>query len=117
MFRNTFQSGFLSILYSIGSKPLQIWDKQGACGMLYACSRCRALCDDGSPSTTPATRDYAQLQQITHTYSCASAAPAACCGELLPAKCPHTQGIGCQHRLLFYARKPDLIMSYGSRTT
>lgn len=29
MFRNTFQSGFLSILYSIGSKPLQIWDKQG----------------------------------------------------------------------------------------
>ena len=28
MFRNTFQSGFLSILYSIGSKPLQIWDKK-----------------------------------------------------------------------------------------
>jgi len=27
MFRSTFQSGFLSILYSIGSKPLQIWDK------------------------------------------------------------------------------------------
>ena len=27
MFRNTFQSGFLSILYSIGSKPLQIWEK------------------------------------------------------------------------------------------
>jgi len=26
MFRNTYQSGFLSILYSIGSKPLQIWD-------------------------------------------------------------------------------------------
>ncbi|KAF0515521.1 DUF667-domain-containing protein [Gigaspora margarita] len=25
MFRNTFQSGFLSILYSIGNKPLQIW--------------------------------------------------------------------------------------------
>eukprot|EP00887_Chlorella_sp_A99_P000021 scaffold16.g21.t1 len=25
MFRQTFQSGFLSILYSIGSKPLQIW--------------------------------------------------------------------------------------------
>ena len=23
-----FQSGFLSILYSIGSKPLQIWDKK-----------------------------------------------------------------------------------------
>ena len=27
MFRNTFQSGFLSILYSIGSRPLQIWEK------------------------------------------------------------------------------------------
>ncbi|WZN62581.1 cilia- and flagella-associated protein 20 [Chloropicon roscoffensis] len=27
MFRNTYQSGFLSILYSIGSKPLSIWDK------------------------------------------------------------------------------------------
>ncbi|KAJ6694813.1 ORF PROTEIN [Salix koriyanagi] len=30
MFKNTFQSGFLSILYSLGSKPLQIWDKEGA---------------------------------------------------------------------------------------
>lgn len=30
MFKNTFQSGFLSILYSIGSKPLQIWDKKVA---------------------------------------------------------------------------------------
>ena len=29
MFRNTYQSGFLSVLYSIGSKPLQIWDKKG----------------------------------------------------------------------------------------
>lgn len=28
MFKNTFQSGFLSILYSIGSKPLQVWGKQ-----------------------------------------------------------------------------------------
>ena len=30
MFKNSYQSGFLSILYSIGSKPLQIWDSQGA---------------------------------------------------------------------------------------
>lgn len=30
MFKNAFQSGFLSVLYSIGSKPLEIWDKQGA---------------------------------------------------------------------------------------
>ena len=29
MFRNAYQAGFLSILYSIGSKPLQIWDKKG----------------------------------------------------------------------------------------
>ena len=29
MFRNTYQAGFLSIFYSIGSKPLQIWDKEG----------------------------------------------------------------------------------------
>ncbi|XP_035679682.1 cilia- and flagella-associated protein 20-like [Branchiostoma floridae] len=28
MFKNTFQSGFLSILFSIGSKPLEIWDKK-----------------------------------------------------------------------------------------
>ncbi|XP_061584795.1 cilia- and flagella-associated protein 20-like [Cololabis saira] len=28
MFKNTFQGGFLSILFSIGSKPLQIWDKK-----------------------------------------------------------------------------------------
>ena len=28
MFKNTFQSGFLSVLYSIGSKPLQIWEKE-----------------------------------------------------------------------------------------
>ena len=27
LFKNTYQSGFLSILYSIGSKPLQIWSK------------------------------------------------------------------------------------------
>ena len=28
MFRNTFQSGFLSIFYSLGSKPLQLWSQQ-----------------------------------------------------------------------------------------
>ncbi|KAH1166008.1 cilia- and flagella-associated protein 20-like [Mauremys mutica] len=28
MFKNTFQSSFLSMLYSISSKPLQIWDKK-----------------------------------------------------------------------------------------
>ncbi|KAL6735878.1 hypothetical protein Aduo_006280 [Ancylostoma duodenale] len=28
MFHNTFQSGLLSVLYSIGSNPLQLWEKQ-----------------------------------------------------------------------------------------
>lgn len=28
MFKNSYQSGFLSILYAIGSKPLQIWDQE-----------------------------------------------------------------------------------------
>nr|XP_024397995.1 cilia- and flagella-associated protein 20-like isoform X1 [Physcomitrium patens] len=32
MFKNTFQSGFLSIFYSLGSKPLQIWDKESQNG-------------------------------------------------------------------------------------
>ncbi|KAL5573719.1 hypothetical protein UlMin_023316 [Ulmus minor] len=36
MFKNTFQSGFLSILYSLGSKPLQIWDKEGEFGFLLS---------------------------------------------------------------------------------
>uniref|UniRef100_A0A1I8F2Y1 DUF667 domain-containing protein n=1 Tax=Macrostomum lignano TaxID=282301 RepID=A0A1I8F2Y1_9PLAT len=27
MFKDTFQSGFLSVLYSIGSKPLTIWNR------------------------------------------------------------------------------------------
>lgn len=28
MFRGTFQTGYLSIFYSVGSNPLQIWSKQ-----------------------------------------------------------------------------------------
>lgn len=28
MFKDTFQGGFLSILYSIGSKPLDIWSSE-----------------------------------------------------------------------------------------
>ncbi|KAL2585004.1 hypothetical protein AAZV13_14G161300 [Glycine max] len=34
MFKNTFQSGFLSILYSSGSKPLQIRDKECECFLI-----------------------------------------------------------------------------------
>jgi hypothetical protein len=36
LFHNTYQSGFLTIFYAIGSKPLQIWDKQG--GRLVTCA-------------------------------------------------------------------------------
>ncbi|KAG6496292.1 hypothetical protein ZIOFF_044153 [Zingiber officinale] len=36
MFKNTFQSGFLSILYSLGTKPLQIWDKEVYIAATYA---------------------------------------------------------------------------------
>ena len=39
MFKNTFQSGFLSILYSIGSKPLQIWEKKVRKFMLNLCDK------------------------------------------------------------------------------
>jgi hypothetical protein len=28
MFKNKYQAGFLSVLYSIGAKPLQIWEEQ-----------------------------------------------------------------------------------------
>lgn len=34
MFKNAYQSGFLSILYSIGSKPLQIWDRQSMSSLI-----------------------------------------------------------------------------------
>lgn len=30
MFKSSYQSGFLSLLYSIGSKPLSIWGSEGA---------------------------------------------------------------------------------------
>ena len=40
MFKNAYQSGFLSIMYSIGSKPLQIWDKQvRVCVRVCVCAR------------------------------------------------------------------------------
>ena len=39
MFKNAYQSGFLSILYSIGSKPLQIWDRQSTCSLIFSTKR------------------------------------------------------------------------------
>lgn len=40
MFKNTFQSGFLSILYSIGSKPLQIWEKKVSVDIHFQPAHC-----------------------------------------------------------------------------
>lgn len=48
MFRNTFQSGFLSILYSLGNKPLQLWDKHGTLRAREAAVRaCVGALSDG----------------------------------------------------------------------
>lgn len=44
MFKNTFQSGFLSILYSIGSKPLQIWDKKVSLRDMQSIQRGSSMC-------------------------------------------------------------------------
>jgi hypothetical protein len=43
MFKNSYQSGFLSILYAIGSKPLQLWDCKGE------------ICTLGQPASPPFT--------------------------------------------------------------
>jgi hypothetical protein len=61
MFKNSYQSGFLSILYSIGSKPLQIWDKTGAPtrirararALLRACARTSRPCPGPRASAPP----------------------------------------------------------------
>jgi hypothetical protein len=34
MFKGTFQSGFLSLLSAVGSKPLSIWSSEGECGTI-----------------------------------------------------------------------------------
>lgn len=35
MFKNVFQSGFLSIFYSLGSQPLQIWEQHAGEGRIH----------------------------------------------------------------------------------
>jgi len=39
MFKNTFQSGFISILYSVGSQPLKIWDKKVPYRLPHRCRK------------------------------------------------------------------------------
>jgi len=66
MFKNTFQSGFLSILYSIGSKPLQIWDKKVRLYTLF--TRYHRHSDSWMATRLPSSmhRFYANLQFITN---------------------------------------------------
>lgn len=74
MFRNTFQSGFLSILYSLGSKPLQIWESQEANGHI------KRLTDEELQS---AVLELASANVATTYISC-PADPAAILGIKLP---------------------------------
>jgi hypothetical protein len=74
MFKNTFQSGFLSILYSIGSKPLQLWDKAVANGHIS-----RITDEDIQSSVLELTS-----ANVATTYITCPADPAATLGVKLP---------------------------------
>jgi hypothetical protein len=61
--RCSYQSGFLSILYSIGSKPLQIWDKEGELVQCTAVCKCGAtLCN--APPATAASCFHVAVQHL-----------------------------------------------------
>lgn len=74
MFKNTFQSGFLSILYSIGSKPLQLWDKTVANGHIT-----RITDEDIQSSVLEVASN-----NVATTYITCPADPAATLGVKLP---------------------------------
>lgn len=74
MFKNTFQSGFLSILYSIGSKPLQIWDKEVVNGHI------KRLTDEDIQSNVLEILG----SNVSTTYITCPADPAATLGIKLP---------------------------------
>jgi Protein of unknown function (DUF667) len=74
MFKNTFQSGFLSILYSIGSKPLQLWDRAVANGHIT-----RITDEDIQSSVLELTS-----ANVATTYITCPADPAATLGVKLP---------------------------------
>ncbi|KAF9093222.1 hypothetical protein BGX29_010040 [Mortierella sp. GBA35] len=55
MFKNTFQSGFLSVFYSVGSDPLQLWAKR--VGPPPSTTKSQSTTNDSdSPSTPPPTQ-------------------------------------------------------------
>merc|ERR1712042_336407 len=74
MFKNTFQSGFLSILYSIGSKPLQIWDKKVRNGHI------KRITDNDIQSLVLEIEGT----NVSTTYICAPADPKKTLGIKLP---------------------------------
>ncbi|KAL2898153.1 Cilia- and flagella-associated protein 20 [Bienertia sinuspersici] len=74
MFKNTFQSGFLSILYSLGSKPLQIWDKEVSNGHIK-----RPMDDDIQSNVLEVVGS-----NIQSTYITCPADPSATLGIKLP---------------------------------
>eukprot|EP00252_Welwitschia_mirabilis_P008280 TRINITY_DN20023_c0_g1_i1.p1 TRINITY_DN20023_c0_g1~~TRINITY_DN20023_c0_g1_i1.p1 ORF type:complete len:191 (-),score=33.30 TRINITY_DN20023_c0_g1_i1:242-814(-) len=74
MFKNTFQSGFLSILYSLGSKPLQIWDKEVVDGHV------KRIQDDDIQSNVLEIIG----QHVNTTYITCPADPSATLGIKLP---------------------------------
>ena len=65
MFRNTYQSGFLSILYSIGSKPLSIWDKNGKWSVVLS-NRKGVVCTD-TETCLSFFRSFVRLQCVMVT--------------------------------------------------
>merc|ERR1711970_292613 len=74
MFKTTYQSGFLSILYSIGSKPLQIWDKQVRNGHI------KRITDQDIQSLVLEIEGT----NVSTTYICAPADPKKTLGIKLP---------------------------------
>ncbi|KAF9549864.1 hypothetical protein EC957_002435 [Mortierella hygrophila] len=52
MFKNTFQSGFLSVFYSLGSDPLQLWAKRVG-PPPSSTSKSQSSSNDEDSSTTP----------------------------------------------------------------
>ncbi|KAG0073031.1 hypothetical protein BGZ89_000044 [Linnemannia elongata] len=53
MFKNTFQSGFLSVFYSLGSDPLQLWAKRVGPPPSSASKPQSTSNDEDSPTTPP----------------------------------------------------------------
>jgi hypothetical protein len=69
MFKNTFQSGFISIFYSVGSKPLQIWDSEG---VPFGGGSCVAQHAAAAAAAAAAATLLASPSHTTHINQCAA---------------------------------------------